>query len=70
MVASINSISTKAVGWQYQCWTWAEAKLSFEIRDMESAHFMFCQEVCAEYNYTYQYRCNRSESAAQFKPAE
>ena len=37
---------------------------------MEAAHFMFCQEICAEYDYTYQYRCQRSESVAQFKPLD
>jgi len=70
MVAALNSISTKAAGWQEKCWTWAEAKLPFEIRDMEASHFMFCQEICAEYEYTYQYRCRRSESVAQFKPMD
>jgi hypothetical protein len=70
MVASINSTSTKADQWQEKCWSWAETNQPFEIRDMEAAHFMFCQEICAEYDYTYQYRCQRSESVAQFKPLD
>jgi len=70
MVAAINSVSTQTSGWQEKCWNWAETRQSFEIRDMQSVHFMFCQEICAEYDYTYQYRCQRSESAARFKPID
>jgi len=70
MVASINSTSTKAERWQEKCWSWAETKQPFEIRDMEASHFMFCQELCAEYDYSYLYRCQRSESVAQFKPLD
>jgi hypothetical protein len=68
MVAVINSTSTKVAGWQEKCWTWAEAKQPFEVRDMQAEHFMFCQELCAEYEYTYQYRCQRTESVAKFTP--
>jgi hypothetical protein len=68
MVSSINSTTTQAEGWQKQCWQWAEAKQSFEIHDLQSQHFMFCQEICAEYNYTYQYFCRRTESVAKFMP--
>lgn len=68
MVATINSTSTKVPGWQRKCWAWAEADKPFEIRDLEAPHFLFCQELCAEYNYTYQYHCGPSESVAQFKP--
>ena len=70
MVAAINSVSTKTSGWQDKCWAWAETKQLFEIRDMEASHFMFCQEICAEYNYTYLYHCRRDESVAQFKPVD
>jgi len=70
MVTATNSVSTKSAGWQQKCWTWAEANQSFEIRDMEAPHFMFCQELCAEYHYTYQYHCQRDESVAQFKPLD
>lgn len=70
MVATINSVTTKTAGWQIKCWKWAEAKQPFEICDMEAAHFMFCQEVCAEYNYTYQYRCRPSSSVAKFVPLD
>lgn len=69
MVAAINSISTKTPAWQSKCWAWAERKQPFEIHDMEAAHFMFCQELCAEYEYSYQYQCRRNESVAQFRPA-
>ena len=37
---------------------------------MGASHFMFCQELCGEYNYTYEYRCQRSESVARFKPID
>ena len=70
MVAAINSISTRDAGWQEKCWHWAEAHQPFEIRDMEAAHFMFCQELCAEYSYAYHYRRQRAESVAQFKPID
>lgn len=68
MVSSLNSISTKTTGWHSKCWKWAENNQMFEIRDLTSRDFMFCQEVCAEYSYTYQYRCSPSESTARFKP--
>jgi hypothetical protein len=68
MVRSINSITTKAAGWQQKCWRWAESAQPFEIRDLQSRHFMFCQEICAEYDYTYQYRCKNMESVARFTP--
>ena len=29
---------------------------------------MFCQELCAEYDFSYQYRFRASESVAQFTP--
>jgi hypothetical protein len=67
MVAALNSVSTKTTGWQEKCWNWAESQQPFEIRDMTSSHFMFCQELCGEYNYTYVYRCSGQESVAQFK---
>lgn len=70
MVAAINSTSTRVDGWQEKCWAWAEAGLPFEVRDMEAAHFMFCQELCAEYEYSYEYRCQASESVARFKPVQ
>jgi hypothetical protein len=70
MVASINSITTNTPEWQKKCWGWAEARTVFEVRDMQAPHFLFCQELCGEYNYTYQYRCNRSESVAKFTPIE
>lgn len=70
MVASINSTSTQQAGWQSKCWAWAERRQPFEIRDMEAEHFMFCQELCAEYDYTYQYRCRRTESVAKFVPLD
>jgi hypothetical protein len=70
MVASINSISTKTTGWREKCWQWAELKQPFEIYDMEAAHFMFCQELCAEYDYFYRYRCKRNESVAKFTPLQ
>jgi len=70
MVTSINSTTTKKLGWQNKCWGWAEARCPFEIRDMHAEHFMFCQELCAEYDYTYQYRCKDSESVARFVPIE
>ena len=70
MVASINSITTKTAGWQSRCWHWAETKQPFEIHDMEAGHFMFCQELCAEYDYSYQYRCKGSESVAKFTPLQ
>jgi len=68
MVAATNSVSTSTTGWEKKCWAWAEAKQLFEIRDMGTAHFLFCQELCAEYDYIYQYRCRRDESVAQFQP--
>jgi hypothetical protein len=37
---------------------------------MEASHFMFCQELCAEYDYSYEYRCKRKESVAKFTPME
>ena len=70
MVAAINSVSTKTTGWQKKCWRWAEARQPFEVCDLESSHFMFCQELCAEYNYAYEYRYRASESVAKFKPLE
>jgi hypothetical protein len=70
MVSSINSVSTKMPQWQKRCWEWAEAKQRFEIRDIEAMHFMFCQQICAEYDYSYEYRYRRSESVAQFRPQE
>jgi hypothetical protein len=70
MVAAINSVSTKTAGWQDKCWAWAETKQLFEICDMQASHFLFCQEICAEYSYTYLYRCRRDESVAQFKPMD
>ena len=70
MVSSINSITTQTAGWQNKCWQWAEAKQPFEIRDLEAQHFMFCQEICAEYQYTYQYYFRDSESVAKFTPID
>jgi hypothetical protein len=70
MLADINSISTQAAGWREKCQAWAELKQAFEIRDMEAAHFLFCQELCARYDYTYLYHCHRSESVARFKPPD
>jgi hypothetical protein len=70
MVAAINSTSTQEPGWEKKSWTWAEGKQVFEIRDMQAEHFMFCQELCAEYDYSYQYRCHRAESTAHFKPID
>jgi hypothetical protein len=68
MVHRINSVTTKTAGWQQQCWEWAEASLSFELRDVEAGHFAFCQELCAEYGYTYRYNGRRGYSVVQFKP--
>lgn len=68
MVASINSATTTTPAWQHKCWDWAEARSTFELRDLEAKHFMFCQELCAEYEYSYQYRCQRGESVARFTP--
>ena len=68
MVASVNSISTKTDKWRETCWAWAESHQPFELRDLGAAHFLFCQELCAEYSYTYQYHCRGSESVANFKP--
>lgn len=70
MVASINSTSTTTEKWREKCWAWAESHQPFEIREMGASHFMFCQELCGEYNYTYEYRCQRSESVARFKPID
>ena len=70
MVASINSTTTKEKEWQQKCWQWAEANQPFEIRDMGAADFMFCQELCAEYSYSYQYRCKGTESVAKFAPIQ
>lgn len=68
MVASINSTTTKTTGWQKKCWEWAEAHIPFEIHDVQSEHFMFFQELCAEYQYTYNYRCRKKDSIAKFLP--
>jgi hypothetical protein len=70
MVTAFNSISTETAGWREKCRAWAEERQPFEIRDMGAAHFLFCHELCAEYDYSYQYRCQHSESIAQFKPIE
>jgi hypothetical protein len=70
MVAAINSVSTKSAGWREKCWAWAEAKQPFKIHDMEALHFMFCQELCAEYDYIYDYHCRGAESVARFEPKE
>ena len=69
MVSSLNSVTTRTTGWERKCWEWAEAGHPFELRDVETRHFMFCQEICAEYDYTYLYRYQNDESVAQFKPA-
>lgn len=63
-----TSISTKDAGWRDKCGVWAKARQPFEVRDLESARFLFCQELCAEYGYMYEYHCRPPESVAQFKP--
>jgi hypothetical protein len=68
MVTVTNSTSTRSAGWRETCWAWAEANQPFDLVDIESPHFMFCQELCAEYQYRYQYRCHQSESVAHFIP--
>ncbi len=68
MVAASNSVSTTAPDWQRKCWEWAEAKQPFEINNLATGHFMFCQELCAEYHYSYAYYCRGGESVARFKP--
>ncbi|HEX4349072.1 MAG TPA: hypothetical protein VH251_01730 [Verrucomicrobiae bacterium] len=70
MVTAMHSISTRTPGWREECWAWAETHQHFELLDIESPHFMFCQELCAEYNYRYVYRCLRSESVARFIPVD
>ncbi|HEU5395822.1 MAG TPA: hypothetical protein VFV81_01550 [Verrucomicrobiae bacterium] len=70
MSMAANSISTRAKGWEEQCRTWADTGQSFEVRDLEESHFMFCQRLCAKYDYVYKYRCRGPESVAVFEALE
>lgn len=67
MVAATNSITTKTEGWREKCRKWAEAGKPFALRDLETRHFIFCQEICDEYDYSYKYHCRGPESVAKFK---
>lgn len=53
-----------------KCREWAKSKQSFEINDLEALHFLFCQEICSEYDYAYKYRCRGAESKAKFEPID
>jgi len=55
------------MSWRKKCRGWAEAGEPFQVRDLEAHHFVFCQEICAKYDYFYKYRCvGRTESTATF----
>jgi len=49
----MNFTTTKTAGWQKDCWEWAKAKESFELRDVAKEHFVFCDELCAAYGGQY-----------------
>jgi len=70
MVAVKNLIIAGDNQWRQRCWDLAQRKEFFEIHRMEASHFMFCQALCAEYDYTFRFRCTRTESIAEFHPCE
>jgi hypothetical protein len=69
-MTSLNSVTTKTDGWEKKCRDWAEFRQSFEVHDLGAAHFMFCQEICTQFDYAYKYRCRGSDSIAKFEPID
>ena len=65
-----SAVTTKKVDWQRQCWGLAEERLPFELHDIETRHFMFCFELCAEYDYHFTYTYGSGRSVAHFKPLQ
>ena len=67
-VCSVNSITAAVTGWQQRCWELAEANMPFELRDIQTRHFIFCHQLCAEYAYHFAYKYVPGHSAALFRP--
>lgn len=67
-VCCSNVVTTGRVDWQYQCWNLAEGRLVFELQDLQTRHFMFCFELCAEYDYHFTYSYGSGQSIARFTP--
>lgn len=68
MVTANNVIVAGDKQWRQKCWALAENNEPFEIHRLEASHFMFCQALCAEYDYSFRFRCNRTDSVAEFHP--
>ena len=64
----IHRISTQATGWQDLTQKWAESKKEFQVEDMETHDFAFCQELCEKYAYRYVYEAKPHISVARFFP--
>jgi hypothetical protein len=65
----VNFINTRSEGWEKKCEEWAQAKKPFEVRGIESQHFKFCHEFCAQYQYQYEFQIRDGQYVVTFIPA-
>ena len=63
-----NMTSTRRLGWQKKCQTWAAAGESFEVHGVGARELNFCRQLCAAYNYECRFDSSDENSAAIFGP--
>jgi hypothetical protein len=51
----MNFTTTKTKGWQKHCWEWAKAQQPFELREVGTEHFSFCEILSATYQGKYHF---------------
>ncbi len=68
MQKNANFTTTHATVWKNQCREWAKANLQFILLDIESEHFIFCQQLCRQFGYNYRYVYRTKESFIEFYP--
>jgi len=66
----MNFTTTKTRGWQKQCWEWAKAQESFELREVNTEHFPFCDALSATYLGKYHFSCNTGVVTFTFSQEE
>jgi len=51
----MNFTTTRTRGWQRLCWEWAKAQEPFELREVKTEHFPFCDILSATYRGKYHF---------------
>lgn len=68
MAAPIQSILADEAGWEKKVRELAAAGREFWLLNMQASHFDFCQQLCHEFNYQYDFNLHTEHSVATFRP--